>query len=325
MSIFNKPIPAVLIRGLILALSLGAGEICSAQEAHSNCDLRIASGPSGKIYELMVHDIQSVCGATISLCSVPSSGGLQNLNMLSANEAEVGMVQVDTLKEMSSGDENIRNLQAVFPLHANLLHILSSTEGTLVGAAGFKGIHIPGTGSTVVIRKFSDLKGMTVALVGSAQLMGQTLERQVGYGMKFVVAENDDQALNFLKAGQVQAIFTLGGWPLPAVARLKTGSSVQLVAFDLEPRSPYLAIKRNYQNLDAINFNFLGVPNLLVTRPYKAGGAMFTKVAALQSCIRQHLDDLQEGRYQPVWKEIKDTTATYGVVAMQTSNKLSTK
>jgi hypothetical protein len=64
---------------------------------------------------------------------------------------------------------------------------------------------------------------------------------------------------------------------------------------------------------------------LLVTRPYKAGGAMSTKVAALQSCIRQHLDDLQEGRYQPVWKEIKDTTATYGVVAMQTSNKLSTK
>jgi TRAP-type uncharacterized transport system substrate-binding protein len=177
----------------------------------------------------------------------------------------------------------------------------------------------------VVIRKFSELKGMTVAVLGSAQLIGQTLERQVGYGMKFVVADNDDQALTMLKGGQVQAIFTLGGWPLPAIVRLKTSGGVQLVDFDLEPRSPYLSVKRNYQNLDAFNLNFLGVSNLLVTRPFKAGGAMAGKVATLQSCIKHHLDDLQEGRFQPGWKEVKDSTVTYGVAAIQTSTKLGAK
>jgi TRAP-type uncharacterized transport system substrate-binding protein len=273
----------------------------------------------------MVRDIQSVCGTTISVCSVPSSGGLQNLNMLSANDAELGIVQVDTLKEMSGGDENIRGLQAVLPLHANLLHIIASNEGSLVGATDIKGLRIPGTGNKVVIRKFSELKGMTIAVLGSAQLMGQTLERQVGYGMKFVVADNDEQALSMLKNGQAQAIFTLGGWPLPSIARLKTSSGVQLVDYDLEPRSPYLAVKRNYQNLDAFNFNFLGVPNLLVSRPFKSGGAMSNKVATLQSCIKHHLDDLQEGRYQPSWKEIKDTSVNYGVAAIQTSTKLGAK
>jgi len=313
-----------LAHSLALACALMAGSSL-AQEARSNCDLRIASGPGGKVYELMVRDIQSVCGATVAVCSAPSSGGLQNINMLSANEAELGIVQVDTLKEMSSGDENIRTLQAVLPLHANLLHILSASTGSLVGATEIKGLRMPGTGNTVVIRKFSELKGMTIAVVGSAQLMGQSLERQVGYGMRFVVADNDDQALALLKAGQVQAIFTLGGWPLPAIARLKTGNGVQLVNFDLEPRTPYLAVKRNYQNLDAFNFSFLGVPNLLVSRPFKAGGAMASKVATLQSCIKQRLDDLHEGRYQPSWKEIKDTSVTYGVAAMPTSTKLVAK
>jgi TRAP-type uncharacterized transport system substrate-binding protein len=226
--------------------------------------------------------------------------------MLSANEAELGIVQVDTLKEMSEGDENIRSLQAVLPLHANLLHIIAASEGSLVGARVIKGVAIPGTGDTVVIRKFSELKGMTVAAVGTAQLMGQTLERMLRYGMKFVVAESDEHALSLLKGGQVQAVFTLGGWPLPAISRLKASNGVHLVNYDLEARSPYVGVKRNYQNLEAFNLNFLGVPNLLVSRPFKSGGAMSRQVATLQSCI-------------------KHPSQTHGVAPIQTSSKVGSK
>jgi hypothetical protein len=92
--------------------------------------------------------------------------------------------------------------------------------------------------------------------------------------MNFVVADTDDQALGLLHTGKVQAVFTLGGWPLPAVSRHRLDSGLQLVDFDLTLQPPYLTVKRNYQNLDAFNLNFLGVPNLLVTRPFKPGGAM---------------------------------------------------
>jgi TRAP-type uncharacterized transport system substrate-binding protein len=166
---------------------------------------------------------------------------------------------------------------------------------------------------------------MTVAVVGSAQLLGQTRERQLAYGMKFVVADSDDHALDLLRQGYVQAVFTLGGWPLPTVSRLKAAHRVQLVDFNLEPHSPYMAVKRNYQNLDAFNFNFLAVPNVLLTRPFKPGGSMATKVATLQSCLKQHLDALQEGRYQPSWKEIKDVTSSYGISPFAASTKLVTK
>jgi hypothetical protein len=40
---------------------------------------------------------------------------------------------------------------------------------------------------------------------------------------------------------------------------------------------------------------------------------MGNRVSALQTCLREHLDELQEGRYQAAWKEIKDPNGTYGV------------
>ena len=172
---------------------------------------------------------------------------------------------------------------------------------------------LPLTGRSVVRRKFSDLRGMTVAVVGSAQLTGQAIDKQLAYKMRFVMADSDDQALALLRSGQAQAIFTLGGWPLPAVARHRAGSGLVLVDYDLPPLAPYLAVKRNYQELDAFNLRFLAVPNLLVARPFRAGGAMAARVATLQTCLRQHLDALQEGRYQPGWKEVKDATLTFGI------------
>lgn len=52
---------------------------------------------------------------------------------------------------------------------------------------------------------------------------------------------------------------------------------------------------------------------------------MAAKVATLQGCLKQHLDALQEGRYQPSWKEIKDLSTNYGVAPFTASTKLVTK
>jgi hypothetical protein len=306
-----RPTSPAIHRLAAAALLMGcAMQPLRAQSGQPECGLRVASGPAGKVYALMVRDMQTICGAEVDLCAVQSSGGLQNLSMLSANEGDLGIVQVDTLTDMVGSDDNIAALQAVLPLHANLLHVITLSEGSTVGAS-----IVPFSGRKVVVRKFSELKGLKVATVGSAQLLGQTLEKQLGYGMGFVVAENDEQALDYLRSGQVQAVFTLGGWPLPSITRHKINSGVMLADYDLAPQAPYTKIRRNYQNLETFNLSFLGVPNLLVTRPFKAGGTLSNRVSALQACLRQHLDELQEGRYQAVWKEIKDPSMTYGIKA----------
>lgn len=281
----------------------------AAQEIQSDCGLRIGSGPKSKIYELMVQDIQHMCATEVTVCSIPSIGGLPNLMMLSANQAELGIVQLDTLAQMADGgDENIAALQAVMPLHTNLLLILSLREGSRVG-----GTYMPLSGRTELFRKFSDLNGMKVAVVGSTLLLGQTLNKQTGYAMEFLVAESDDQAIKMLRTNQVQAIFTDGGWPLPSISRHTLGSGLILVEYDLPPKPPFTVAKRSYENLDAYNLPFLGIPNLLVTRPFNADGTLGKRVTALKNCILNHLDELQEGRFQAGWKDIKNPLETFGV------------
>lgn len=306
---FNKSIATLTAALLTAGIAHGQNK-----EAQTECDIKIGSGPRGGVYELLVRDIQKLCGESVSICATPSEGGLENLTRLSSGEIDIGFAQIDTLMELRrGGDENIQTLQAVMPLHANLMHIIALAAGSKIGTREVMGTVIPGTGETRVMRKFSDLKGVRVATVGSSQMLGQLLEKQLGYGMEFVLARNDDHAIELLRANKVQAIFSSGGWPMPNIARHQISSGLALVEYDLPAQAPYVGTKRTYKNLEAYNFNFLSAPNLLLTRPFKPTGAAGKRVAALQSCLISHMDELQEGRYNGVWREIKSPMDTLGV------------
>jgi len=302
----------------LAAIGLAAAALASAQGAPADCDLRIAGGPAGKVYELMIRDMQAACSGAVRVCPLTSTGGLQNLSLIAANEAELGIVQLDTLKEMKDGgDDALQSLKVVMPLHNNLLHVLVLTEGSKVDVVHLPllGTKVPFTGSTRRFDKVSDLRGRTVVAVGSAQLMARSIDAQYRLGLQLLAADNDAEALRALKAGQAQAVFTLGGWPLPAVAQHRAGSGLMLADFDLPDGAPFAVATRSYPNLQAYNLRFLTAPNLLVTRPFKADGAAWKRVAALQRCLAARLDELQEGRYQPAWKEIRDVRATHGLKA----------
>lgn len=312
---YRKPLSIAVLSACMLQGAV-------ADEAAPDNGLRIATGPSTGVYTQMFRDMQKVCGKDVPLVQVPSKGGLDNLTLLSASEADLGFAQADLMMKMGKdGDQNIQELQAVMSLHANLLHILTKTSGSLIGQKQVFGKVVPGTGSVRNFQKFSDLKGATVALVGSAQLLGQTLERQVGYGMTFIEADSDDQAQAMLQSEQVHAVFSTGGWPYPPVAKLGSGNGMQLAEFDLSAPAPFRAVKRNYTRVGAYNMGFLASPNLLLTRPFKPGGERGKQVAQLQRCLLAHLDDLREGPYHAAWKEIKDPSDTVGVAAYRVDEK----
>jgi hypothetical protein len=258
--------------------------------------------------------MQTVCGSEVPIANVQGIGGIPNLMKLSASEIDLGIAQLDTLRQMSDkGDENLQGLQVVMPLHTNLLHILSLRDGSRVGETRIGGAALPMTGQTKVLTKFSELKGMRIAVVGSTMLLGEKLNLQLGYAMDLRKAETDDEAIQMMKDNKVQAMFTDGGWPLPSITRHKTNSGLQLVEFDLPANPPFLIVKRNYENLDAFKLSFLGSPNILITRPFKPNGEMGRKVAALQSCLLRNLETLQEGRFHAAWKEIKNPMDTLGI------------
>ncbi len=310
------------LRATLLGLLCGALVAASASAATSGEDsscVRVATGPAGKPYARMFADMRAVCGTTVSLCQVPSEGGLENLSVLAGHQADLGLVQLDVLEKMKSGGDEVASLQAVLALHDNLLHILALSEGSLVDVKYVLGVAVPQTGRKVVIRKFSELRGLRVAAVGSAQLTVRSLEAQTGLGLAIEDVNTDEQAQVKLRTGAVQAILTLGGWPTQVIRDLRSDAGLVLADFDVNSRPPYRIVKRSYHNLAAYNLSFLAVPNLLVTRPFKPAGVYGRRVAELQACLTKHLDELQEGNYSPGWKEIKDVSDTRGVSRFEPS------
>jgi len=298
----------------ILSISLLTALPVSAQTESSSAStaLRVATGKKGKGYSKLFANIHAVCGAQVALTEVETEGGLQNLTTLAANQADLGFALLDTLQDMKSSDEAIGALQAVLPLNMNLLHIVGRSDGysykterKLGGLMGGDTVHVP-------VAKFSDLKGLPVAVVGSARALGRVLDRRNAMNLQFVDVETDEQALTKLKAGEVAGVFSTSGWPSGPVQKLKRDSGLRLVQFDMAVQPPYQLIKKNYENLDAFNHAFLAAPNLLVTRPFTATGANGRALATLQHCIQKNLLNLQEGQYEPAWREVRSTSDSFG-------------
>jgi TRAP-type uncharacterized transport system substrate-binding protein len=302
-------IRSTIFRTVVIGCAISAAHAASTTTAPPAPvkPLRIATGPALKGYSKLFADIKAVCGDQVPLAEVNTEGGLQNLNALSANQAELGFVQVDTLHDMRDSDESIANLQAVAGLNSNLLHILVSNK-EYSDSTSFISLGL----SSKPIQSMGDLKKKPVAVVGSARNLVRSLDRSHNLGMEFVDAENDDDAIRDLRKGKVAAVFITSGWPSGPLLKLNVNSGLRLLAYDLPVQSPYKTATRNYDNLNAFRVSFLAAPNLLVSRPFSSGGAYQRAVQTLQKCLQQALPDLKDGAYQPAWREISSINDSYG-------------
>jgi TRAP-type uncharacterized transport system substrate-binding protein len=300
---------------IAFALATNASHQAMAQPipaASSAVQLRIATGKPGKGFSKVFADIRNVCGTVVPMVEVETEGGLQNLTALAANKADLGFVQVDTFATMQDSDPNIAALQTVMPMNVNLLHVVARSSGYEPPQNGL--IERLSGRKTVVVRSFGDLKGLPVAVVGSARSLGRELDRAQALGLQFVDISTDEEGLAKLKRGDVAALFSTSGWPSGPVQALKRGDGLHLVRFDLKVPEPYLISTRNYENLDSFKHPFLGVPNALMTRPFTPGGAYGRAVATLRDCVKKTLVALREGPYEPMWQEVKVDAPGFGSV-----------
>ncbi len=293
-----------IIASILAIASLGAYAAPAADAPAADCEgLKVATGPKGKGYSTLFADIQKVTGGKVALCELNTAGGLDNLNALSTKEADVGFVQIDTWMDMKNGDENIAALQYVMPMNNNYLHVVTLASGFNVEVAK----KFFGTDKKlVVINSFADLRGQRVALVGSAQLLGRKLDKQLGYNMQFIDVKSDADGFAMVKNGQAAAVLTVSGWPSGTVKQLQQADGLTLVPFNAPIGEPYKVKPLNYKNIAVYNNNSLAIPNVLVTRAFT--GSRQANVAALQTAITRNLTELKEGNYQPAWNEVNPAT-----------------
>jgi len=293
----------MIIASAFAALALPVFAAPAADAPPADCNgIAVATGPAGKGYSMLFRDMQKVCGGVVKMCEVRTDGSLNNLSSLSTKKADIGFVQVDNWSAMKTDQPSIASLQYLFPTNYNFLHVLVNATGQYQPDTTTMGKLLMKKGTTVYINKFSDLRGKTVAVVGSASLLGRQLDRQLGYGMQFVDAPNDKAAIDMVKAGQVAAVFTLSGWPSGVVNSLSRSDNITMVPFDAPIGEPYKVKPLIYENITVYNIKTLAAPNALVTRPFT--GPRAQQVSDLRSCILNNLTELKDGNYQPAWNEV---------------------
>lgn len=266
--------------------------------------LKIATGPSGKGYSKLFADLKTVCSEQVQMQEVKTAGGLDNLNVLSNKKADVALAQLDTIKDLSPSDESVAALKAVTVMNYNYLHVLTSGTGYAYDQ-GREWYGAKKSANVVRITKFSDLKGKTVALVGSAQIMAVALtQRQLkDYNMRFVNVASDAEAAKMVQAGTAQAMMTVAGAPHGFVSGLTATSNLTLVPFDEDLGGVYVVRKIKYPNLNVFGMKILAVPNVLVARDF--GGKKADQVGALFQCLSSNLQELKDGEYEPAWGEVR--------------------
>lgn len=298
----------VVLASLLFAVNAHATKAVTSDDgtaAPASCSgLKFASGPKDKGYTNLYKNIAEVCMPRQVTCEVRTTGGLANVNVLATKKADVGLVQVDTLRDMAAGNDAIASLQVVATMNFNYLHVLTATAGYKYDA-GKTWYGLKNDPSIVIIRKFSDLKGRTVGLVGTAQILGQALaQRQLkDYGLKFDYPKDDKEGLEWVKTGRVQALFTVSGAPYPLIEKLTMADGLSLVPFDEDFGDLYQVRKITYGNIGAYGYKALAVQNLMVTRDF--GPEKAQQVANLKQCIADNLQNLKDGEYEAAWNEMK--------------------
>jgi ABC-type amino acid transport substrate-binding protein len=298
--------------------------------------LAFATGEAKKGYSKVFANINELCNASVPLKEVNTNGGLDNITTLVDKGATVGISQIDTWQSLSGGDEAIGRLKAVASLNYNLMHIVVQKDGfdagrQCTGKEAF-GKCITGDWQPVkkVIEKESDLKGLTVAAVGSAQVLARTyLNKKLGLGIEVTDVDakanksGDQIAFEMLKTGKVQAVITMAAYPAggTSVGGLKQEDGLALANFTQQVGGGFRVVKKNYKNIGAYNVPFLAVPNILWARPVDPNGPTGQQITALKACLTVNLKKFQDGEgFEPSWSDATlvlpdDVPAWTGVMA----------
>jgi TRAP-type uncharacterized transport system substrate-binding protein len=296
---------------LILALALAA--FSGFAQAQS---LAFATGEAKKGYSKVFANINDVCNASVPLKEVNTNGGLDNLTALADKSATVGISQIDTWLSLSGGDEAIGRLKGVASLNSNLMHIVVNKAGYEAGQQ-CSGRQIGGVCAgkreavSKLIEKDTDLKGLRVAVVGSAQVLARTyLNKKLNLGLDLVDVDaaegksGDARAFAMLASKQVQAVITMAAYPSGPVSALKPESGFTLAQFTQQGSAGMRVVKKNYKNLGSFNVAMLSVPNILWARPVDPNGATGQQISALKACITANLKRFQdEEGFEPSWAD----------------------
>jgi TRAP-type uncharacterized transport system substrate-binding protein len=262
--------------------------------------VRVATGSGKGTYHALFANIADKCGEKMAMVEVPSSGSLENLDLLTGKQVGAAFMQTDALFASAQGRDlgNIKTLVAFNPESVHVVALSNSgmkTGGTL----GFGA-------KDVVFNAAEDLAGYKVAAAGGSMITAQLIKLQGQLNWTVVPVSDADAAIAAVKSGAVQAAVLVGGQPLGNVKAL--GAGFKLLGFRNQTvellKTVYVPSKLSYPKLANGAVSSIATEALLVTRTYNTSEKIAT-LAAFRKCIQDNVPEWQDADgAHPAWAQV---------------------
>lgn len=267
-----------MFRKLILCSTLLVASLAFAQTP-----LTIATGGEKGTYTAMYKELYQYCGDSLGTVEKPTSGSVQNLELLATNQVSGAIIQTDVLFSAKT-TRDLSKIKTLLALHPEEVHVISK-RGYGTSFRGYRGTEY---------KSITDLDGKKVGVWGGAAVTAQLIRLQGEINFRIDSYAGESEAFRALDKEEIDALIMVGGAPMKTVSSLKPDYT--LLFFDPRTREKlknvYVPATLNYTNLAS------GVPTvathaLLVVREYKTS----EKISALQkfrSCATSKIPVIQD-------------------------------
>ena len=288
----------------ILALTLFAalGSIVHAQTpAPTAPEFLVADGSSSGTYAQFLKEISAYTADVVTFKEVPSSGAVENLDLLINNKASGAFMHSDVI-QFRSQTTDLSKFKTLIALFSEEVHFLALAQSkrTTGGTLGFNK-------QVVTIRDVEDLKGLRVGAAGGGYVTAQVINLQAQLHYDIIQYAKGADVLDALNRGEIDAAVFVGGAPLPNLVDLGPqykflpipDRDVQLL------KSVYHPATITYNKMSATSVNTVAADCLFIAREYTKTPRLIALLRSFRDTFYAHLGELQETPgLHPKWKEV---------------------
>ena len=280
--------------------------ISYAQEQCPSTHLIFGTGDQAGTYSKMFQNIKEYCP---NLCEfTETTGGFQNVNLLTRKKIEAGLVPEDVLEFTKRTDPLVsKSVRALVALHINALHIIVMKDGTTIQKSGY--LSSFSKGETVNVRDIRDLRNRRVAVFASALITGEMLNERLQLQMEFIKVDKKEDGFDLLKNGDVFAFMTTGGWPISWVSNADPKLYSLANIEETEARklgAPFISTRLNYEKLGVFGVSTVGARNIIAVWNYSSPKRV-AQIMELKACITNSLQDIKEMRGSHAsWSDVEN-------------------
>lgn len=213
--VFFKKAAVMFIFAALTGVFISRSFYTDAARAATAVTLRMATGSKEGTYYAIAHSMVQVLSKNgITLNVQESKGSLDNLKNLAEGNADLALVQLDVVGSLLAKGETADKIQLLLPMYSEQVHFVARKDAS--------------------ISSLNDLKGKKIQMgeEGSGTYVSaQAMLAAVKLNPKkdcTVLNDPPKEALRMLLGGQADAMFYVGGAPLPLFWKLPVTAVKQI-------------------------------------------------------------------------------------------------